>query len=522
MSTTTTAASGSFSPIGHGPVRTDTEFDLQNLTEEEQEVVTAEEFIIFGKASIEQWNEPGPGEEHLYIEMDALEERLDQLLALDNLSRRHDDTKVGEFREEHTLDEATTLHLDDDETLRFDAGDTLRTQVIREGESLPGDNGTADEDALWLVANVYGKNNVKGSVLSEETRLSSYYGHLDGFSVTIYTREYDRVEKGKVAQEVDFLAVTIGEDEMIKNKGSHFGVAEFQARFGQGTATGGLLGADDAGTTPTGGAAVTAEDSSSGTTNLRDAIGGRLTVDIFNHLFSQSKQGLVGETIQVAQQSEQPLDEAAAEVVGDDGDAEHIAEQAEERLESIHSRLNQEEMDRDDLAAEVADELGMDKEEVHSLLNELEAAQEADDEGEDEDPEDDEPGEDTDPGHDEQSTLDEDDVRDLVQQEVGDAVGDAVDEHLSDLETESNEGGESEADYVTQEEFDERLSQLSQQLESAVEGVGETVAENVAQQMEAAETADPAGGSVTAESDVKEEVEGVVESMTFGSGNGGD
>jgi len=527
MSTTKTAARGSFSPLEQGPVRTDAQFDLENLTDEEREVVTVDEFILFGKASIEQWNEPGPGEEHLYIEMDALEEQLDQLLALDNLSRRHDDVKVGEFLESHTLDESTTVHLDNDETLRFDAGDTLETQVVREGEPLPDGSGEAEEDALWIVANVYGRGAPEGSVIAQETRLGAYYGHLDGFSVTVYTREYDRVEKGKIAKEVDFLAVTIGEDELIKNKGSHFGVAEFQALFGSSGAT----GTDDADTTPrrptTG--RRTAEDPG-GTLEQR------LTMSIFRHLFSQSQEGLVEETIQVAQQSEQSLDDAAADVVGDDGDAEHIAQQAEERLEKIGERLEQEEMNRDDLAAEVADELGMDVEEVHALFNELEAAVAAE-EGEDPDPEDededdpepeeqaetggdggDDPGEDTTP--EQQGGLGEEEVRDLVQQEVSDAVGEAVGEHLGDLETQSDDGGE-DVEYVTQEEFDERFGELSQQLDDAVENIGETVADNVTQQMETGGTPDPEGGSASDESDIKEDVDAVVESMTFG-GDGGN
>lgn len=517
MSTAQTAASGSFSPISHGPIRTDAEFDLENLTNEESEVVTADEFIVFGRASIEQWNEPGPGEEHLYIEMDALEERLDQLLALTNLSRRHDDVKVGEFREEHTLDEPTTIHLDNDETLRFDAGDTLQTQVIREGEPLPDGSGTADEDALWIVANVYGRyrpDHPQGSILAQETRLGAYYGHLDGFSVTVLTREYDQTEKGRIAHEVDFMAVTIGEDELIKNKGSHFGVAEFQALFGSTPAT----GADDAGTTPR-----------RSPTDRRPAedLGGtlrqRLTMSIFQHLFSQSQDGLVGETIQVAQQSEQSLDEAAAAVVGDDGDAKHIAQQAADRLETIGDRLEQEEMDRDDLAAEVADELGMDIEEIHALFDELEAAvasEEGDGEGDGEDPDDDEPDNGEQAGTEQQAGLDEAEVRDLVQQEVSDAVGDAVSAQLDDLETQSN-GGDG-AEFVTQEEFDDRMSDLSQNLEATVDGIGESVAENVAQQMETAGTPNPAGGSATAEADIKDDVEGVVESMTFGSGSGGN
>jgi len=510
MSTTTRAASGSFSPISQGPIRTDAEFDLDNLSEDEQKVVAADDFIIFGRASIEQWNDPAPGEEHLYIEMDALEESLDQLFALNNLSRRHDDVKVGEFLEEHTLDEETTIHLDDDESLAFEAGDTLKTQVVREGEPLPDGSGEADEDALWIVANVYGQNNPEGSTIATETRLGAYYGELDGFSVTVYTREYEPAEKGKVATEVDFLAVTIGEDELIKNKGSHFGVAEFQALFG-------TSGTDDAGTTRL------RPSTGRRTAEAPGGLAKRLTMSIFNHLFSQSKDGLVGETIQVAQQSERSLDEAAAEVVGDDTDADHISEQAQERLDEISDELDQEETDRENLAAEVSEELGMDKEEVMALFDELEAAVAA--EEDDEPPAD--PDDDDDDEPDEQSGVDEDGLRELVQNEVSEAVSDAVEAQLADLEPESTQGdGSSDAEYVTEgqleEQLEERLGDLEQQLGDAVGDLGESVADNIEQQLQAGVTPNPAGGSATAEGDLKQEVEGIVSGMTFGSGSGGD
>jgi len=164
MSTKTT------SPVSHsatgvvgfepGRLRTDEDIQLENLTDEEQEVVEADEFIVYGKANIEQWDDRPEGEQ-LFIQMEALEDALDQLLALNNISRRHDDTRVGEPLEEYTLDEPSTVHLDEGESLELEAGDTIRAEVIREGEPLPGDNGDADESALWLPANLFGRSDTE-------------------------------------------------------------------------------------------------------------------------------------------------------------------------------------------------------------------------------------------------------------------------------------------------------------------------------------------------------------------------
>jgi hypothetical protein len=512
MSTTQPATSGVFSPLSDGPIRTDRQFDLQNLTDEEREVVTAEEFVIFGRANIEQWNDPAPGEEQIYIEVDALEERLDQLLALNNLSRRHQDVKVGEFKREHTLDDETTVHLDSGQTLRFEAGDTLRSEVIREGEPLPDGSGEAHEDALWLVANVYGRNDTEGSLMSQETRLGAYYGHLDGFSVTVQRREYDPTDDGAVISEVDFLAVTIGEDELIKNKGSTFGVAEFQSLFGHGRGP----ATDDAGTTPSRGRE---------TAEVAAWLRGKVTMNIFQNLFSQSEDGLVRETIRTARQNDDlSLEAAAAEVAGNDN-ADHIHTQAAERLESIADRvadLDEQAMDREDLAAEVADELGMDKEEAMALLDEAEAAADMvddvpDGEGdyEDED-EDDMDGQGVDP--------------EMVQQAVDDRVGDLaeidaeavvtaedLDDRLSEIESQLDALDSLDTDsVVTEGDLNERLSAIESQLDDALDGLGADIADSLESQMNTGSTPDPAGGNAATETDLKSELDGVVDGMTWG------
>ena len=69
-------------------------------------------------------------------------------------------------------------------------------------------------------------------------------GELDGFSVTIYAKEWDETNDGQVVSEIDWHAVTIGRDNQIKNKDSRFGVAGYKALFGSiaGASAGGTSG----------------------------------------------------------------------------------------------------------------------------------------------------------------------------------------------------------------------------------------------------------------------------------------
>lgn len=512
-------ATGKFAPVGFDPadpIRTDGEVDLDNLSQEEREVVTADEFIVFGQANIEQWDDPEPGDESIYIEIDALEQNLDQLFALENISWKHGDVRVGDPLESYTLDDPTTVHLDRGDSLEFDAGDTLKTQVIREGEPLPDGSGEAEEDALWLLANLYGRNDPGGSRLSQSIRLGSYYGDLDGFSVTIDKLEVTPTDNGLRVHDVDFLAVTIGPDDLIKNPGSTYGVVSYELLF---------AGADDAHTTSIATGAMSAEDLG----GSRNRLVNKTMRSIYRNLFGKGQQGLATEAIREAQETEVGLYEAAAEVAPDEADTDQIANVAEEQLEEIHERLEEEaDKDRETLAAEVADDLGLDKEEVMAIFNELESEQGDDDDDEEEDVEEEQDG----PSIENDRDLAEfiADVKDVPVDDVmamlegldasgegrtellQEAIDEAVEERLDDDDGGSGSGSGSDIDteqFVTEEQFNDFKESVDEQLGS----LGEDVAESLSEQMQTGATPDPAGGNVTSEIDLEAEIDDLGEDL---------
>lgn len=190
------------------------EIDYDALPEEYTEALEADDFIVYGKASIEQYDV-----EDQRLTMEALTAALDRFFESDDapgiISRAHADVPVGRPIREHTLDEDAALIIDG-ERYEFSAGDTLRTEAK-----------DADDDGLpelWLVSRL-----ANDSELARETRLRALQGDLNGFSVTVYPREKEQKRAGEDVTELDLHAVTIGTDEQIKNKGSEFGVAEFKA-----------------------------------------------------------------------------------------------------------------------------------------------------------------------------------------------------------------------------------------------------------------------------------------------------
>jgi hypothetical protein len=493
---------GTFRPVGFEQpaiperrVRTDQDIDFQNLNQEEREVVEAEEFIVFGKANIEQWNDPGPGEDHLYIEMDALEEKIDQLLAIDNISFGHQDVRVGEPLAEHTLDSSATVHLNADESLAFNAGDTIRTEVIREGEPLPDGSGEAKEDALWLAANIFGRDDPRSSRFSQKVRLGAYYGDLDGFSVTIDKLEMTPTDQGVRTHEVDFLAVTIGDDEMIKNPGSSFGVAEFQA----------LFGSRDTASQAVEGQQVQAE-------TLRPQIMG----SIMRSLLGSSKDALASEAIQQAYDDEGiELQEAVERVAGDE--AATVLEQAESKLDDLESGVQDivqeqdDDMDYDadeveDAAANLADTLGMDKEFIMEMIREYHQMEEDMDDEDYEDQADDGDEED-----------DEDDVTVEVESRIED-----LESELSSLKDRLPDGDLATAEEV-QSAIQESLEgvasseELEEQLSNLGESISSDIGEFVEEQMETGATPGPTGGGVSLQ-DLESQAEEWADELTPGAG----
>lgn len=199
------------------------EIDVESLPDEYQAALEADDFLIYGKASIEQFDREDPPHS-IKIEMDALEDALDRFFESEDapgiISLYHDDIPVGVPVREYTLDEATTIQLEspegEPERYEFEAGDTLTTHV----EDGDGDG----RPELWLLSNIAGD-----SEMAKEVRLRALDGQLNGYSVTIHRNRDRKTEDGRVVEACDLHAVTLGTSEIVKNAGSTFGVAEYQA-----------------------------------------------------------------------------------------------------------------------------------------------------------------------------------------------------------------------------------------------------------------------------------------------------
>jgi hypothetical protein len=197
------------------------EIDVEALPEAYQEALEAEDFLIYGKASIEQWDR---SDDPIKIEMEALEAALDRFFDSDDapgiISLYHDDIPVGVPVREHTLDEDTTLQLEspdgDPERYEFEAGDTL-TSHVEDGD---GDG----RPEMWLLSNI-----ANDSEMAKEVRLRALQGQLNGYSVTIHRNKDRETETGRIVEACDLHAVTLGTSEIVKNAGSTFDVAEYQA-----------------------------------------------------------------------------------------------------------------------------------------------------------------------------------------------------------------------------------------------------------------------------------------------------
>lgn len=179
--------------------------DVEALPREQREAIEADDFVIYGKASVEKYDNDAPSQ---LLTMKALEDAKHQLFESGQISRRHKDVKVGEILPSYKLEEPTTVVVGD-EVHEYPAGHVLETK--------------AEDGAMWLVANL--NNNTE---IARETRYKSLTGDLDGFSVTIFAKETTPTQKGERVDALDWHSVTIGEDDKIKNPGSRFGVAEFK------------------------------------------------------------------------------------------------------------------------------------------------------------------------------------------------------------------------------------------------------------------------------------------------------
>lgn len=410
--------------------------DDESLSEEEQEVLEKDEFVIYGKANIEQFDMDDPPQK---IRMEAFKDALDQFFAQGGLiTRRHKDVTVGEALKEYTLDEPSTVELADGEILQFDAGDTVTTRV--------------EDDTLWVAANIFGENDDRGSTLSKQTRLGAFHDLLDGFSVTVFSKEYAPREEGQDVLEIDFHAITIGDEKLVKNKGSSFDLLQMK------------LQTDDA---------IRAEV-------LGNYIQNKMSSGIFNNLFSKSKENLAVETIKVAQKEELPLDEASEQVVDED-DVEPVVEEAEEKLQYMEEQLDEkQEQDLRDLAADVADELGMSTGEVLEVFDQLEGETTEDKAGEDNDDDD-----------------DDDEMDEKMEEVIEEKLDEKLDEKLG------------EKDFVTQDDIEGLATK--EDLEEGLDTAAGNIADNISEKMETGDTPDPSGGSDNEQTDIDSEVDQLVE-----------
>jgi len=203
---------GSFGVVG-GPgtdkTRTRSLVDDDQLGEGLKQALEADTFIIYGKASVEQYDDDSPSQKIL---MEAFEDEMGSFLEDGIISRRHKDIPVGEPLGSYTLEEDAEVVVAD-EVLEFEAGDTLETGV--------------QDDEVWIVADIF-----NDSEIARETRVGAATGDLTGFSVTVFCKEWTETGRGQEVNDIDWHSTTIGGDEHIKNGDSRFGVAEFKAAFG--------------------------------------------------------------------------------------------------------------------------------------------------------------------------------------------------------------------------------------------------------------------------------------------------
>lgn len=188
------------------------EVDLDALEDELREAVEAEDFYIYGKASIEQWDSDDPP---TYIQMDALENALDRYFDSETapgiISRHHQDIPVGRPVRSFEFESDTTLEIDGDQ-YEFREGDEVTSHV----EDADGDG----RPELWLAANIDNETE-----MGKKTRVLAAQGDLNGFSVTVHRNKDELTQEGRYVTDCDLHAVTIGTDDQIKNEGSEFDVA---------------------------------------------------------------------------------------------------------------------------------------------------------------------------------------------------------------------------------------------------------------------------------------------------------
>lgn len=473
--------------------------DVENLDQESREALEADDFVIFGRASVEMFDEDEPSQ---MLTMEALAKALPQLYDDGIISRRHKDIPVGEVTPEHELEEPTEVQVGEN-TLTFEAGDRLETQVVEEGEPRPGEGGgTASEDEFWIVAKL--KN---GSEIAKETRLRALAGDLDGFSVTIYAKEWEETERGQVVTELDWHAVTIGEEHKIKNKESRFGVAEFKARF-EDALSGVLPGSGDAG----GSASSLAEQvHTKANTTMSDHFNGQLFTKAGSDLgFDESRLAAAADLMQksdpsddgfrekadeIAEQHEVDVDSLVATAKAMSGEE---SAKASDDLEAILSQVEEQINPEARAALEMAMGGSAPDDDEGEAGADAEEAQEGEMKGDGEGP----PGEgEEEEEEEEEAKSGEDELPD------GAVTKEELDQRLNELQEST----------VSKEDLEDVKSDLEEASKSAISEALPGIVEDVGEKMATGETTSPAGGSTADSVDYSEDIAGA-----FSPSGGGD
>ena len=473
-----------------GPKPGDTEVntvEMEALPDEYKGALEADDFVIYGLASIEQYDDDDP---KTLLEMSALEAGLDRFFESENapgiISVGHKDVPVGKPLRSYQLEEATDIPVGD-EVYSFEPGDTLETHVEETGED--------GRPRLWLAANIDGDTQ-----MGKKARMRALSGALDGFSVTIHRNkaEWETENKRRVT-DLDLMAVTLGSDEQIRNKGSEFGVAEYKAAVTD------MLGAVSTRTDDAMGqlAEDLVADTESKMTNFSDKVLAAVFRDQADKLENGEAAENPDEDEEEAQDGEDgELDEHQEEVEAEDvsedvaDDTEDVAEpettdspdtpgdtSAETETAAVEGKAEEEtegKMQVEKLADKIAQATGADKAEIMQILRD--AGANTPDAGEDSE-------------GDSEGEGDDDTEQDGTEEQDGAVMTKSEAEAMINARMQELEGK-----MVTEDDLDDQVSEFK----GAMEDVMSDATEEIESKAVTGGTPSPTGGSTADEQDLKQ------------------
>lgn len=213
------SVSGQQAPLSPSPVP---DVDPQNPPDEFADALEADEFVVYGRASIEKFDSGGENSEVPEIlDMGALEAALDRFFNSEKapgiISLAHEDIPVGRPLQAYDVPEDTAIDVDGD-TFEFEAGDTITTHVE--------DSDADGRPELWLVADL-----AKDTELARKVRLGVLTGELDGFSVTFGRKATEGEAQGRRVTALDLFSVTLAPGDMVANEGAEFDLAGFKTQM---------------------------------------------------------------------------------------------------------------------------------------------------------------------------------------------------------------------------------------------------------------------------------------------------